>query len=828
VLTGVNADSVGKFAVTNNSNEGEWYIKLVDAEGKLSFGTGFGLTAADGSKTYFDTLQDAVNAVPTGGSADSPATITLLNDEIALPSTIPVSGKHIRLVPASGGATIKRGQELTSGSLFTVASNASLTLGGGASGEELIIDGGAVWDDGLNRGITADRPLVDVYDGTLTITDGVTLKNNAALDGGGVSVNHDNGIFTMTGGSIENNNASNNGGGVYVGYGIFNMTGGVIQNNTSTSEFWGGGGVTVVYGEFQMSGTAEIKGNATEGRGRGVFLETSSATFTMTGGAVVAENNDVYLAGNTVITVADQLTASGIVAYITPASYVDDLPVLTGVNADSVGKFAVTNNSNGDEWYIELVGAEGKLDSRTGSGLTAYTVTFDADGGSPQTQTRTVNSGASVGSSNMPSGPTKSGYTFGGWYTLTGGSGTQFTATTTVSGDITVYAKWTVIQHTVTFNADGGSPATQTRTVNSGASVGSFNMPSEPGKSGYIFSGWYTLTGGGGTQFIATTIVTGNITVYAKWTVSTLQNAITTAPTGGSADSPFTITLTQGEITLPSMISVESGKHIRLVPANGGATIKRGQALTSGSLFEVASNASLTLGGGESGEELIIDGGKDENITATGALINVRGVLTMGEGVTLQNNHRTSGDGAGVYVQQGGTFDMTGGRISGNKLSSTGHGGGVFINGYNSGSTGTTTFTMTGEATIDANEASEGGGVAVYNAGAKFVMEGGYIQNNKATLYGGGVFMGYACEFSMTGGIIRKNESSKDGGGIYIFMTGTFTKTGGTVYGTKKSGGTDEDILYENTAVASGDALWKDHGTATNNGVSLSTTDNTF
>jgi uncharacterized repeat protein (TIGR02543 family) len=283
-------------------------------------------------------------------------------------------------------------------------------------------------------------------------------------------------------------------------------------------------------------------------------------------------------------------------------------------------------------------------------------VTFDAAGGSPATQTKPIGSGASLGSSNMPAEPTKSGYAFGGWYTAANGGGTQFTATTTVSGDITVYAKW-VTQYTVTFDADGGSPATQTRAVvyssaslstitnitynyvsggtwtlqsdgrrkspsishssvtksrvsftstaanasisiqlsvssesgydfafistldNSSATytsgyytgsrisgtqsvtvtipvptagshfidigyrkdsgyssgsdcawfkvttssssapvvVGAENMPSEPTKSGYSFDGWYTAKNGGGTPFTATTTVTGNITVYAKW-----------------------------------------------------------------------------------------------------------------------------------------------------------------------------------------------------------------------------------------------------------------------------------------------------------------------
>jgi uncharacterized repeat protein (TIGR02543 family) len=192
-----------------------------------------------------------------------------------------------------------------------------------------------------------------------------------------------------------------------------------------------------------------------------------------------------------------------------------------------------------------------------------YTVTFNADGGSPATQTRTVNSGNSLGASNMPSNPTKSGYTFDGWYTAINGGGTQFTATTAVTGDITVYAKWTAVsasQYTVTFNADGGTPATQTRTVNSGASTGSSNMPAEPDKSGYTFDGWYTEVNGGGTQFTAETAVTGNITVYAKWTaVSASQYTVTFNADGGSPATQ-TRTVTSGDSTGSSNMPAEPGR----------------------------------------------------------------------------------------------------------------------------------------------------------------------------------------------------------------------------------------------------------------------------
>jgi uncharacterized repeat protein (TIGR02543 family) len=202
-------------------------------------------------------------------------------------------------------------------------------------------------------------------------------------------------------------------------------------------------------------------------------------------------------------------------------------------------------------WYTQRNGGGSGFtgDTRVTGDITVYawwtyirpvqhTVTFNADGGSPATQTRTVNSGGSLGADNMPEDPVKSGYTFGGWYTAPNGGGSQFTSDVTVSGDITVYAWWTEIrpgQYTVTFDADGGSPATQTRTVNSGASLGSDNMPGEPAKSGYFFGGWYTAPNGGGSQFTSDVTVSGDITVYAWWTyIQSVQYTVTFDADGGT------------------------------------------------------------------------------------------------------------------------------------------------------------------------------------------------------------------------------------------------------------------------------------------------------
>jgi uncharacterized repeat protein (TIGR02543 family) len=189
-----------------------------------------------------------------------------------------------------------------------------------------------------------------------------------------------------------------------------------------------------------------------------------------------------------------------------------------------------------------------------------YTVTFDAAGGSPATNSRTVTDGNSIGSSAMPSTPTWSGRIFHGWYTEISG-GTVFTDTTAVTANITVHARWTLdtsIQYTVTFNAAGGGPATQARTVTNGSSLGSPGMPSEPAKAGSDFNGWYTVPNGGGTEFTDATAVTANITVYAWWKMSadlSLDDALTWISNNAVTGGAYTITLQNNETIAPKTLN---------------------------------------------------------------------------------------------------------------------------------------------------------------------------------------------------------------------------------------------------------------------------------
>jgi uncharacterized repeat protein (TIGR02543 family) len=399
-------------------------------------------------------------------------------------------------------------------SLDTVAlsnrlSNAVLTIQSGGSGEKTLSlsklsigsNVSLVLEENVTlEGLDSGNRLVQIDSGgSFTLEEGSKVHGNT---GGGVSVS---GTFTMSGGAISGNTASY-GGGVYVySSGTFTMSGGAISGNSSSSSS-SGGGVYVNGGTFTMSGGA-ISGNSSSYYGGGVFV--NAGTFTMSGGDI-SDNSSSYYGGGVYVSNNGTFTKqSGSIIYGSNASvglknsassgdghavYVGGSPVK--LRNSTVGEGATLNSAQGGS---------------TGGWVEQWIITFDADGGYPATQTQPVSSGGSAGT--MPSDPTRSGYTFGGWYTAGNGGGSQFTATTPVNGDITVYANW---QCTITFNADGGYPATQTQSVTSGSSAGNA-MPSDPTRSDYTFGGWYTAVNGGGSQFTAATPVTGNITVYAKW-----------------------------------------------------------------------------------------------------------------------------------------------------------------------------------------------------------------------------------------------------------------------------------------------------------------------
>lgn len=103
------------------------------------------------------------------------------------------------------------------------------------------------------------------------------------------------------------------------------------------------------------------------------------------------------------------------------------------------------------------------------------------------------------------------GWDFLGWYI----DDTEVTTETVITGDVTLTAKWTLKEYTVTYNTNGGSleNAVEKYTVE----TETFSLP-EPVREGYAFSGWYLNENFSGLkQTSITKGSTGNKNYYAKW-----------------------------------------------------------------------------------------------------------------------------------------------------------------------------------------------------------------------------------------------------------------------------------------------------------------------
>lgn len=190
----------------------------------------------------------------------------------------------------------------------------------------------------------------------------------------------------------------------------------------------------------------------------------------------------------------------------------------------------ITKGSNSDVLENHLICA--KLEA-----------TFTADG-TTFAQPQTIDRG---GKFTKPAAPSKENHTFAGWYN--GDEKFDFDADTTNAPNVLeLVAKWDINQYTVKFVSDHGSFKDQTIEHGKPIDTGKLTIPEV---EGYTFDGWYT-DDTYSTKFDFSTPITGDTTVYAKWTAKDYEVSFVTehgkAPTSqnvpynGTADDPGTLT----------------------------------------------------------------------------------------------------------------------------------------------------------------------------------------------------------------------------------------------------------------------------------------------
>jgi uncharacterized repeat protein (TIGR02543 family) len=288
-----------------------------------------------------------------------------------------------------------------------------------------------------------------------------------------------------------------------------------------------------------------------------------------------------------------------------PADTVSELPANPSRTGYSFGGWNTAANGSGNP-FTTATPVSGDITVYVQWNSHSWTVTFDSDGGTTEAdpETRTVESpDTNVGTLPVP--PTKTGYTFGGWYTEKNGGGSAFTATDTVSGNITVYALWTANTYIVSFWLNYGADAVHgTKNVTVPATTVS-ELPGNPSRSGYIFGGWNTAANGSGTPFTTETPVSGDIAVYAKW--NSYSYTVTFNSDGGTTAVPADKTVASPNTTIDSL-PTEPAKTGYLFGGwytlqNGGGSAFDTSSIVSGSLTVYAKwdNYSYTVTFNENG-----------------------------------------------------------------------------------------------------------------------------------------------------------------------------------------------------------------------------------
>ena len=253
-----------------------------------------------------------------------------------------------------------------------------------------------------------------------------------------------------------------------------------------------------------------------------------------------------------------------------------------------------------------------------------------------------------------------------------------------------------------------------------------------------------------------------------------------------------------GTIELKSGAIVENNKAAQF---GSGILAINGVEITmeDGAVIRNNTNRNYELGGGillGNGSTFTMNGGEISGNTANGgggvAIIGSTMVMNGGK-ISNNSTYKTTGQGsygAGVYVADyanasGGdilfkpkpaSFEMNGGKITGNKALD--YGGGILT--FPQQSKKITINIKNGE--ISENQVTEGSGgaIAAFFGVTELNINGGTLTKNSAKNYGGGVFLYDATNVTISGGTISENKASQ-GGGAYLWPTSAANQTGGSI-----------------------------------------------
>lgn len=318
-------------------------------------------------------------------------------------------------------------------------------------------------------------------------------------------------------------------------------------------------------------------------------------------------------------------------------------------------------------WYTEASGGTRVTESTTVTApltlyarwtTATYTVTFHANGGTVTPTSMEAAYGSSYGT--LPT-PTRTGYTFDGWYTAASG-GTLVTTTGTVTSTHTLFAHWTANTYTVAFDPNNGSGSMDSQTFIYGAAqnltVNQFT------RTGYTFTGWNTASNGTGTTYgngqsvqNLTAEADGTVTLYAQWATEvattykvwvagTQVNNVNMNDVLGDGGS---VTYTPADGTNPQILT--------LTNANISAGISGRTGAFNAVIYVPSGSGKIVIN--VVGTNTVTNTYNDSSTAAEYIKgIYVHGILTFtGDGtLTVSTQETTATNNFAIYVGEGGAY----------------------------------------------------------------------------------------------------------------------------------------------------------------------------
>ncbi len=476
----------------------------------------------------------------------------------------------LELYDCKGGGSVSSTATGATGSTVCVYDGGSFSLHGvsmeqtGGEAVVAIVTGGTVnvyegMISGDNVGIATHTGLSSVYvnvcgGSVYGISSGITINSGSlTVSGGQVGGENSNGVVvandataTISGGGVTSNHT-----GVRVESGKLTVSGGTVNGVQI--------GVKVEGGNLTVSG-----GSLTSRTDRTVLME-GAGTVTVAGNAKLY--NHIYNTGQTPI-VASGTGQSGLTTtykiQYSDGNLANDQVIVQG--STDTEHYQLVSDTYG------LAASGGNLVARE-----KYAVTYHENGGTITDKDKYT--GYVYGEGMTLPTPTRTGYTFGGWYTSAALSGSSVkNISKTEQGAKEYWAKWTAGKYTITYSGlDGATLATASKPTQH--TYGTATKVGNPTKTGYTFGGWKVNGGTAAKDLtLGATDYDAAITLEATWAAN--EYKITYSGLTGATLSTRPEKHTYGTATAVGN-PTKAGYTFAGWKVNGGSTATKGLTLAA-------------------------------------------------------------------------------------------------------------------------------------------------------------------------------------------------------------------------------------------------------